>query len=182
MHFLEQIANKDLLQTESHRDIRVSGPSGRVPVEYFISKIVWTMNVTLSWRERMELTQRGIFMLKESNDLNIQEGYIRVLNKMTAEYHQINRAIRVKASGYQTQKKIALGKQIILTGHKPVEKGALIQLKFDLKCRPQNKFGVQNAQRRRKNFIGIGQVLKIFRIGQKKYKMLVLLLDLCSVR
>ena len=120
-------------------------------------------------------------MLKESNDLNIQEGYIRVLNKMTAEYHQINRPIRVTASGYKTKKRIALGKHVILTGNRPVEKGTLIQLKFDLKYRPQNKFGVQNRARRRKNFIGIGQVVKIFSTGHKKYKMLVLLLDLCSV-
>ena len=120
-------------------------------------------------------------MLKESNDLNIQERYIRVLDKMRAEYHQINRPIRVKASGYKTKRKNALGKHIILTGHKPVEKGTLIQLKFDLKYRSQSKFEVQNTQRRRKNFIGIGQVVKIFSTGHKKYKMLVLLLDLCSV-
>ena len=118
-------------------------------------------------------------MLENSGHINIREGYIRTLDKIKAEYHQIHKPIRIKASGHKTKKMSALGKHIILTGHKRVEKGTLIQVKFDLKYRSKHRFGAHNNLPRRRAFVGTGQVLKILETNHKKFKMLIRLLDLC---
>jgi hypothetical protein len=111
----------------------------------------------------------------------IQKGHIRALNEINAEYRQINRPIRLKASVHRNKNISLLGKHIILSGHEPVQEGTLIQFKFDLECQSQKRI-YNSALPICKRFIGIGQVLRILEMDHARYKMLIRLLDLCPAR
>ena len=111
----------------------------------------------------------------------VRKGNIRLLNEIDAEYRQINRPIRLRASVYRNKNISLLGRHIILSGHEPVQEGTLIQFKFDLECQSTHRIdnGVTPICKR---FIGIGQVLRILEMDHGRYKMLIRLLDLCPAR
>lgn len=119
-------------------------------------------------------------MLKKSKRLKIQNGSIQILDKIKAEYHRVNKPIRIKVSENRDKNIFSIGKHIILNGHEPVKKGSLIQVKLKLKNRFKNSFSDERRPNQGKKIIGIGQVLRILEIRNKRYRMLIHLLDLCT--
>ena len=115
-------------------------------------------------------------MVKKRNHSKIHDGYIRIFNEMKAEYQQINQPIRVKA--VENKNIFSIGKHIILSGHKPMKEGSLIQVKFDLKNRFNNKSEDVDNDTPYKRCIGIGQVLRILERKNETNRMLIRILDL----